>query len=116
MIDEKDSKYIRAVVGDELAIDFKLQVDEPEKVTKMTFICKDLNLEIALVARGQDWILRGGALGLRPGSFYYDIVEQRDSKVTTVIYHGLFEVMPQNPPKTTFNNYYDYPHNIKKEH
>lgn len=54
MIDEKDSKYIRAVVGDELAIDFKLQVDEPEKVTKMTFICKDLNLEIALVARGQD--------------------------------------------------------------
>ena len=39
-----------------------------------------------------------------------------NTQITTHIYHGRFIVLPKNPPRTTYKEYWSYPHNIKKEH
>lgn len=131
MIDIKDSNTIRLIQGESLVADFSTE----EEYVSLTFVCRDLGLEIALIpanaaASGDDsssgeepeveeygWYLRYlDTNDVRPGIFTYDVVGiDNDDYITTIIYNAKLVVMPKNGERF-YNPYYEYPHNTKREH
>lgn len=132
MIKEQDTQHIQMVLGDTLRAIFIVEGVEDEEATAAVFICKDLNLEIPLIPSNtsdnedsedseeltgqQEWLLQYDG-ELRPGTFYYDfMIKNVLTRIVTYIYHGRLTILPKVPPKTTYNPYYEYPHNTKKDH
>ena len=137
MIKEVESQTITAVIGATLRAVFIVENTYPSDKVMATFSCPDLHiqedlflynessdseeeLDPAVPGGQQSWLLWRDTDDLRPGEFFYNMTVTNFIGIhpfpTTYVYHGRLVILPEKPPRTSYNPYWEYIHNTKNEH
>lgn len=133
MIKKEDLKTIELVQGDTLTAYFKIPGLVEVPVEKMMFTCKALGINSELTRSVDDsgssgesgdfsdtWLLwYENTQDFRIGSFTYDltaVMSEEGKEIVTYIYNGTLTIIPKRKSPKSYNPYWEYPHNVEKEH
>lgn len=140
MIEKKDLQTIKIVQGDTLTATFTIEDLQDYDIKEATFVCKELGIYIPLIKVDDDsddstdtywndndipdsrWLLwwTGNTEDLRVGTFKYDFTiatNDDPEQVVTFVYNGTLIIKPKFLARDLgYRQYWDYPHNTKREH
>lgn len=142
MIKREDLQTINLVQGDTFYTYFRIYELASLVVDRVIFTCRELDLQIDCVPVYDDsseesysdsdssdepsdfgpilWLVsKDDTTQFRIGEFTYDLtvtVKVRPQEVITFIHNGRLKVLPPKVSRNAYRQYWDYPHNLKKEH
>lgn len=137
MLNKEFSQRIFCVQGDNLYTIFRIDPIVSLDVDKVVFTCAQLDLNIELMpivfedssedsAEDSDesttiyWLLDGPSTKeFRVGVFDYDLTVISSpllASTKTYVYNGKLTIAPRMPGKEKYRAYWEYPHNLKKDH